>query len=355
MNIVSHKIINNQNSNYSALTQISLTESLISKINRRNFNVLNEIIKVFDEIKYLEKNNYINCLFDLNSENINNVNYFNETKNIKNKFEIFKILAIQIINIIKEILTYKERNKNILNLERNPSTVLENDLNKITNKILSFFFEINPECFYFDDLILFFYKIFINFDILLRYIIMSDPNVIRQIIEISFNKDLNIKYNTKLIMIKLLCQIIEDIKEDDFEYFSKSIQYLEKGNLIIKNPLNYLIEKLLKELKDKNNNLKSIIYKYYINLLLICLNKANNFKKSKDDNIVIITIDNKILLNKLLFEGDCSFLSENKFIIKTNKSNTFENIALFNSDKNKSIKKGKIICFLEKNLTLTIT
>ena len=98
MNIVSHKIINNQNSNYSALTQISLTESLISKINRRNFNILNEIIKVFDEIKYLEKNNFINCLFDLNSENIYNVNYFNETKNIKNKFEIFKILAIQIIN-----------------------------------------------------------------------------------------------------------------------------------------------------------------------------------------------------------------------------------------------------------------
>ena len=181
---------------------------------------------------------------------------------------------------------------------------------------------------------------------------MSDPNVIRQIIEISFNKDLNIKYNTKLIMIKLLCQIIEDIKEDDFEYFSKSIQYLEKGNLIIKNPLNYLIEKLLKELKDKNNNLKSIIYKYYINLLLICLNKANNFEKSKDDNIVIKAIDNKILLNKLLFEGDCSFLSENKFIIKTNKSNTFENIALFNSDKNKSIKKGKIICFLEKKFNI---
>ena len=56
LNIVSHKILNNQKFNYSALTQISLTESLIWKINRRNFNILNEIMKVFDEIKYLKQN-----------------------------------------------------------------------------------------------------------------------------------------------------------------------------------------------------------------------------------------------------------------------------------------------------------
>ena len=95
-----------------------------------------------------------------------------------------------------------------------------------------------------------------------------------------------------------------------------------------------------------------IIHNYYINLLVLCLNKANDLEKSSNDNIVIKVIDNKIILNKILFDDNYSFISENNFIIKTNKSDTFENIALFNSEKNKSIKKGKIICFLEEKFNI---
>ena len=92
----------------------------------------------------------------------------------------------QIINIIKDILKFKKVNEKDLSLERNISKISENDFEKIFEKIISYFVEITPECIYYDDLILFFYKIFINSEIILNFIVQTFPDVIMKIISIFF-------------------------------------------------------------------------------------------------------------------------------------------------------------------------
>ena len=83
------------------------------------------------------------------------------------------------MNIIKDILKHQNENKNKLSLERNPSVILEIDFKKVFEKIMTYFVDIHPDCILYDDLILFFYKIFTSSDIFLDYVFNNYPNVIK--------------------------------------------------------------------------------------------------------------------------------------------------------------------------------
>ena len=343
--IILFKIINQNN--YSLLSKITIIESLIWKIKRRNFPILYEMMEVFKGIKDIKHNNDKDYLFQFIRENIFNINYISENKYLECKYEVFKILVFQIINIIKDILKFKKENKSILSLERNPSVVLENDLKKILEKIISFFIDINPDNYYYDELILFFYKMLSNSTDILNYLLIYYPNAIKKVLLISFNKDKNINNNTKLIMVKLLCQFIEQIKEDNIEDLLSVIKTIKDWNINqVQNPIIYLSDKCFEELNNNNNEMvKIILNKYYANLLMICLNKIYELEKDKD--IINKAINNRNILNILLIMDNYSLISENKFFIKSNNSKEFENIALFNSRDTKTIKYGKIICLLE--------
>ena len=348
LNILSNKIANTQN-NYSLNTKISLIESLIWRIKKHNFPILLEIMKVFEEIKTEKQNNNNKFLFNFKSDNIYNVNYFNEKKIVNCKFEVFTIIAYQIINIIKDILKFTKEKENKLSLERNPSNISQIDFEKIFEKIISYFMDIIPDCIYYDDLILFFYKILVNSEILLNYIFRTCPTVITRIINISFDNTKIIKENTRLIMIKLLCLIIENITGDNLDDLSLILQNRNNKNIINSNPLIFLYEYIMNELNDDSKKMEIIIKKYYINLLLIIINKIIELKLDKDDIVIKNIFNNKNIFNEILFSENFVYVSENNFIIHSNDSNEVKKEVLFNFITNKSIKKGKIICFLDDN------
>ena len=76
---------NNGKNKYSITTQISLTENLMWKIRGRNFPILLEIMKVFEEIKSSDIKNSNNILFVLDHDNYFNINNINERKIIEIK------------------------------------------------------------------------------------------------------------------------------------------------------------------------------------------------------------------------------------------------------------------------------
>ena len=352
LNILSDKNINTNQ--YSIVTKISLTESLMWKIRGRNFPILLEIMKVFKDIKNSSPIN--NDLFILEKNNIYNVNYYNERKNFEIKVEVFKILVYQIIDKIKDILKYQKENENKFQLGRNPSNAANINYDKILKDIFSYFTDIEQNSIYYNEIILFFYKIFINSDILLDHLLMKYPNVISKILEIAFSNEENIKMqmNNKLIMLKLMCQIIEKINKDNLDDFLECINDFEKNNLEDKNPLIYLYEKILIQI---NNEKEKIIVKYYINILLLCLNKISEIEND-EDKIKNLIKDNMYILNILLLNDNITNISENKFIIKDNIHNTnsfkFEEASLFTSINKKSNKIGKIICFLDDDFNFFI-
>ena len=324
LNIIRYKLTNKQQ-NYSIITQISLIESLIWKIRKRNFSALIKIIELFKEIKY--------DTFEL-KEDYYNIKIYDKKKLLRLKIEIFKILVNQIIIIIKEFLEFKEKNENNLKIERTPSTFNEEDLKNVTKEIMSYFTEIKNDSPYFDDIILFFYKIINNSHIFFNYFLKNIENyreMIKKIINLSFNIDEN-NYKTKIIMIKLFCQIIENINKDN-KYLLKYLPIIDK---LSKNPLISYYKKILEVLNNKYLEEKSI-HKYYMDLLYICLNKL----ALEDENII------KDIINDVIFRNnDYFYICENEFVIKQGNSNIFKDITLFNSPNDKSIKKGKILLFL---------
>ena len=318
--------------NYSVLTKISIIENLIFKIRGMNFPILYDIIKIFEEIKNMKLKNNNDNKNDENllsidiKNNSHNIIIFNEKTYVKYQFNIFTILVNQIINTIKNLLKNKMENKDKLLLKSNFSNILENDFTKILKKIVTFFVDINQELFYYYDIILMFYKIFINSKILLDFLITNEPNVIIKIIEIVFdnnnngkdyelnNSDKEKKNNIRLIMIKLLCQIIENINENNIQDFSEIIGKLVDENSIITNPFIYLYEKSIKELNEKNQ-LEIIFEKYLIKLIIILINQ--NFKYEKNKMNIKKIIDNKTILYLLSYDNNSIYASENKFIIKS--------------------------------------
>jgi hypothetical protein len=373
LHILSYKIINGKK-NYTNLTKIALTENLLWKIRGRNFPILLEIMEVFKEIKTTKIQN--NDLFIFDYKKIYNVNYFNEKNTLEIQIEIFKVLVNQIMKKIIDILKYDEQN--ITMIERNPSNISERDYKQLFQLIISYFIDVNPNCLYYYDLNLFFYKLFINSQNLQNILLQSYPDLIVEIMKIALgiekNKDIdninNIKdefelpsakisenlqedadedYNNnkkilnRLIMLKLLCNIIENNKGDDIDDLSECIKMYERENIIIEDPFIYLYEKIS---NIKLNNEEKILSRYYNKLLLLCLN--NMFESKKNGNIIKNLIQNNFYsIIHLLFDDNSSYMSENDFIIETAYSNQFEKEALFNSDETKYNKTGKIICFLK--------
>ena len=377
LSLISDKIISNKN-NYSTITKISLTESLMWKIRGRNFPALNKIINIFEEIKTFNKYCDDNQLFTFEYSNIYNVNYYNEKKKNDIIFDIFKILVNQIINKIKYIIESKEE-KNTLILIRNPSNIKKEDYKDILKVILSFFINLSGENEYYNQIILFFYKILVNSPIFINYILSNYKDVICKILKISLgnedqsNKELyKNKILSKLIMMKLLCQILENIDDiDKYEnimdccniFKKENINFYKKNsedeyneiNIIIdeneskNNPFIYLFEGIFDKIKNNNGN--KIINKYYHKLLLICINKIleNKYLDEKDinsnliNNLIKNNLSNIILL---LFNKENSGIIENNYINKSLYNQIFEEEALLSSEEDKSIKSGKIICFL---------
>ena len=359
LKILSEKLIKNKN-NYSEITKIYLIENLIWKYKKRNFPIFIDIIKVFEEIK-IEKYNCDNNCFYFSNNNIYNIIYFNKEKQLEYKFEIFKIFVYQVLNLIKKELTFIKENREIRNFDNNILKNSQGDIKKLLEKIMSYFIDISPECIHYEDLILFFYKILIKSLPLLNYVIKLVPNVIYKIFKIlAYKKKYNNKHNSsdkikinniKLIMIKLLCKIIDNLKKDNLKDLLEVIQSFENDNSIFKNPLIYLYQKISDKLKNNINEMDLIIRKYYINLLLICINKLRQFERDKSILVKIIS-SSKDILSLLLLNDDLLFLSENEFIEKSNNIKTFKDISIFNTVKNKPIKYGKIICFLEFTFNL---
>ena len=348
LRILSYKIINGKNQ-YSITTQISLTENLMWKIRGRNFPVLLEIIKVFEEIKKANKKTINKGFYFFEHNNIYNIKYFNERKSFDIKIEVFKILVSQIIIKIKDLLKTNEEDKSPILIERNPSNISDSDYKEMLKIIISYFVDIEPDCLYYNELILFFYKIFINSKMIQNFLLSHYPNVISKIMVIIFHKeDINNKENdilnnyNILIMINLFSQILENIKEYYLDYLIKCINIFEKKNTNIENPLVYLYEKLI--IKLKNNYLNRIINKYYHKLLLICLNKL--FEFGANENYLKQLINNLSNIIFLLFSDKCSDICGNSFINKIPYSNNFEEESLFYSD-NREIDTGKILCYLQ--------
>ena len=363
--ILSNKIINNEN-NYSIITKISLMQNLIWKIKGRDFPILEQVLNLFEEIKTgkIEKEEK-EKLFFFNNNN-DNIKYFNEKNIAQYKFELFKILIPEIINIIKEILRYKYENDNKLSFKRSPSNISTNFYKKLLKKILSFFFEINQDNIYYYDLILFFYKIFVSSEYLIDFILQTDINIINKVMKIAFyddnNDDINKvkRNNTRLIMIKLLAIILENINDDNLKDLSENIHNLENGNPLIQNRFSYLYEKIIIELNCNNKIPDLMIKKYLENLLLICINKIIETEKEKTFKFEIIlnNIFDLILYDdKDNYTSECIFYIKSKdndfrksiFYIKSkyNDSSNLENYSLLNSEVNKELKFGKIICFIE--------
>ena len=342
LQILSYKYLNNKN--YSIITKISLIESLIWKIHGRNFPILFEVMEVFEEIKSAKK-------IKDNSKQFYNINYLDESKYMDIKLEVFKILVYQIINKIKDIIkSINENNCNII-LERNPSNISNKNYKDLLKIIISYFVDISPENLYYNDLILFFYKMLINSKTLLDFILATYPQVIAKIMKIVFdndkisnkdNNDKNKNENTRLIMIKLFYNILENVHDDNLDNLSFYIQQFETNSLNIENPFVYLFEKISNELTKEK---EIIIYKYFCKLLLLCANKIYEIDNTIDNIKNIINIDIKNII-ALLLNDNYSYLFENKFLIKTKYTKTFEEEILFNSEDNKAIKTGKIICFL---------
>ena len=220
------------------------------------------------------------------------------------KFEVFKILVTQILIKIINILKEKEDTENELTIQRNPSKVSDTDFNESFKIIISYFIDTKPDCFYYYDINLFFYKMFSNSIIILRSLLSLTPNAMIKIMKISFYEEYkNYEKNylkNKLIMIKLFYHIIENI-DDDYDYLSKCIKDIEKEKIIIENPFIFLFEKVLD--KINNNNEEKLINIYYTKILLICLdriikleNNLNNIKKlikNNINNIIILLNDDK--------------------------------------------------------------
>ena len=103
---------------------------------------------------------------------------------------------------------------------------------------------------------------------------------------------------------------------------------------LVSSPYSKLIQNY--SIKDK------LINKYCINLLLICHNKI--FEIEKDEKVFNNLLNFKNILN-LIYNDNSLIISENKFIIKKQKSLKFQDKILFNSPKD-SLTEGNILCFV---------
>ena len=161
------------------------------------------------------------------------------------------------MNKIKDILKDIPKNIAKLSLGRNPSNVSEIDFKSIFKNIISYFIDLKPECLYYYDLILFFYKNIINSKLMLKFILKQFPQIIVKLMNIIFNIDIKKNedfqrknINTKLIMIKLFAQILETIEESEVDSLYLTLNMYDKQILENENPFLYLYKKIINEINQ---------------------------------------------------------------------------------------------------------
>ena len=348
IDIIIDKYITNKN-NYDKLsmpTKISLYQSLLWKYKGRDFNILPKIVNCFEDLKKYVSKNENNAIFSLEHEKIFRINNYNLNTFYDIKFEIFKIIISQIFIKIKENLDNIKEAKNELNLVRIVSTLT--NYKDIANSILSFFTLIKKNNEYYHEFILFFYKNVINSKKLINLIITSYNEVIIKIFEIIFdNNDNNNKtndnkdINTKLILLKLLLQLLENIdnEETTANLVDCCMQYDKNGNFINEdfNPFEYLFSKFNTMLNKEEN---SFLKYYYFKIFIFCLNKIDINKSNVDKK-------NILNINLLLFFYNNLAQIESEFLLKNEYSEKFEDYALFcHLESNRTIKNGFLLCFI---------
>ena len=346
--IINRYIKNNNFNNLSLSTKISLYQCLLWKYKGRDFNILPKIINCFDDLKQCKLNEYNNnILFKLKHEKIHNITNYNIDTFNNMKFEIFKIISSQIIVKIKDNLN----NGNIkgidtnLKLTRNISNIT--DYKNIISLVIAYFSFINKNNRYYHEFILFFYKNIINSKHLIELIIESYSEVILKIFDIIFEKENdnnNQSMNTKIILLKLFLQILENINNEDKIacLIDCCMQYnkneFNPENIEEINPFEYLISKF-KILLEKEQN--EFLKYYYFKIFLFCLNKIDT-KKSH------INKGNLLDINILLSSNNNLNNIESKFSIKNDYGKKFEEYAIFcHLESNRISKLGNLLCYID--------
>ena len=337
-------------------TKILLYQSLLWKYKGRDFNIIPKILNVFEDLKKGEydKNKIV---FDLGHEKVFRINNYNAERINDIKFEIFKIISSQIFLKLKENLeinnTLNEINTGLI-LTRNLSNI--NNSDNILNLLMSYFISIENNNKYYHDLILFFYKNLLNSPKLISILNTSKfYDVIVKILKIIFDEEkskidnqVNNNKNkyTKFIILKLFLQILQNIDTEEkvfnlmeccLDYDKNAFQKNEDEN-----PFIYLVTKFNSKLDSEEN---SFIKHYYIKIFLFCLNKI---EKSE-----LIPKENKLLnINFLLSLDENLSQIEQKFYVKSNVGEEFEEIALFSNNEIVKIgKTGNLLCYMEDNNT----
>ena len=351
--IIDKYILNNKNyETLSLSTKISLYQSLLWKYKGRDFNILPKIINCFEDIKKYEisEENNNDILFKLNYDKNYRINIFNLRAFNYMKFEIFKIITSQIFLKIKDTLN----NRNIkeidskLNLTRNISNI--NNYKNIISLVLSYFSFIKKNNKYYHEFILFFYKNIINCIKLIELIIDSYPEVIIKIFDIIFDKNNIINNNqifkTKLIVLKLLFQILENVNNEDkinclidccIQYNKEECNKLNYNEEL--NPFVFIMTKFNLLLNKEENE---ILKYYYFKIFLFCLNKIDIEKYNIDKS-------NLLNINLLLSTNNNISKIESKFNMKNEYGCEFEDNALFcHLESNKILKSGSLLCYIDK-------
>ena len=319
----------------SNITKYELLECFLWKIKERDFNIIFEMLNIFEDIIYFDKNNNIN----LENKCSYNIKYFDKENEYERKKEIFEILISQIFNLIKEKIKYKS----------------ENNYKDLFEKILNYFAEINNENPYYHDFILLFYKNVFNSVEMFDLILSSKKNIFDKIMNIALssnktkeNEDINT--HTKLIMLKLLYQILSTVKKVQLQI--TLLNYFKLQNKELKDDSNVFLQLfslIFTKLNEKNNEGK-IIKRYYHQILIICLSEL--IKESVENIKKLNVKDNNNDILSLLFNEYYIGMIENRYLINSLEEIDFENTLLYNSDKMIINKSGKILCFLDEENSL---
>ena len=352
--IIDNYILNKEKfDKFSITTKILLYQSLLWKYKGRDFNILPKIINCFQNLKVNELNNANNSkdnLFKLEHEKIFRINNYNNNFFNIMKFEIFKIIVSQIFSKIKDTLNFDNTMEKDNDLKLKRSTSKLSDHNLIINSIMSYFISIKRNNIFYHEFILFFYKNIINSPKIIEFITTSlSSEVILKIFDIIF--DNNTKGNgdnknilTKLILLKLLLQILENVNcEVKTGYLVDCCMQYDKNSFDNNNEFNpfvYLITKFKALLNQEEND---YLKYYYFKIILLCVSKIDLNKSNLD-------IKNILDINFLLSSNYNLNRIESKFLIKHEYGNKFEEIALFCPLENSKIEKsGNLLCYIDND------
>ena len=141
---------------YRLITEILFIQNLIWKIRGRNFPILANILKVFEELKSCEIDDKED-LFKFKYNYLYYFNYYNKSKKYNILFEVFKAIAGQILKKEKNfIIKDSDTNNNDLSLTRDISKISSFEYNNVFQTIFLYFTDIKSNIIFYHDFILFF-------------------------------------------------------------------------------------------------------------------------------------------------------------------------------------------------------